>query len=57
MRLLLLTNHGDRLADENEALTDAERSAYRSGRIVVCYPRQEGSNVCVAYHPAGFWRG
>jgi SAM-dependent methyltransferase len=51
--LLLLTTHGDRLAAENEALTDAELRTFRAGRIVVCYPRQEGSNVCVAYHPAG----
>jgi SAM-dependent methyltransferase len=49
--LLLLTTHGDQLAAE--ALTDAEVRDYRSGRIVVCYSRQEGSNLCSAYHPAG----
>jgi len=51
--LLLLTTHGDRSAAENEALRDDEVSEYENGRIVVCYPREEGSNVCVAYHPAG----
>lgn len=51
--LLLLTTHGDRLAAENEALTHGELRAFRSGRIVVCYPRQEGTNVCVTYHPEG----
>lgn len=49
--LLLLTTHGDRLAAE--ALSDAELRDYRSGRIVVCYSRHEGSNLCAAYHPAG----
>lgn len=47
--LLLLTTHGDRLAAE--ALTEAELGDYRAGRIVVCYSRQEGSNLCSAYHP------
>jgi len=51
--LLLLTTHGDRAVAENEALREEEVRDYHSGRIVVCYPRQEGSNVCVAYHPAG----
>jgi len=51
--LLLLTTHGDRLAAENEALSDSELRDYRDGQIVVCYPHQEGSNVCVAYHPPG----
>lgn len=51
--LLLLTTHGDRLAAENETLSDDELRDYRSGRIVVCYPHEEGSNVCVAYHPPG----
>lgn len=49
--LLLLTTHGARLAAQ--ALSDAELSGYRSGRIVVCYPRQEGSNLCASYHPIG----
>jgi SAM-dependent methyltransferase len=48
--VLLLTTHGDRLAAE--ALSEAELREYHSGRIVVCYPRQEGSNLCGAYHPA-----
>jgi SAM-dependent methyltransferase len=51
--LLLLTTHGDRSAAENEALGDEEVRDYENGQIVVCYPRQEGSNICVAYHPAG----
>lgn len=51
--LLLLTTHGDLAVDENEALRDDEISDYRNGQIVVCYPREEGSNVCAAYHPAG----
>jgi SAM-dependent methyltransferase len=51
--LLLLTTHGDRAVAENEALREDEVRDYNRGRIVVCYPRQEGSNVCVAYHPAG----
>jgi SAM-dependent methyltransferase len=51
--LLLLTTHGDRAAAENEALREDEVRDYQNGQIVVCYPRQEGSNVCVAYHPAG----
>jgi SAM-dependent methyltransferase len=48
--LLLLTTHGDRLAAE--ALTEAELRRYCEGQIVVCYSRQEGSNLCSAYHPA-----
>jgi 2-polyprenyl-3-methyl-5-hydroxy-6-metoxy-1,4-benzoquinol methylase len=51
--LLLLTTHGDRAAAENQALSEDEVRDYHSGRIVVCYPREEGSNVCVAYHPEG----
>jgi SAM-dependent methyltransferase len=51
--LVLLTTHGDRAAAENPALRDDEVRAYGSGEVVVCYPRQEGSNVCVTYHPAG----
>ena len=49
--VLLLTTHGDRLAEE--ALTRTELGDYRSGRIVVCYSRREGSNLCSAYHPVG----
>lgn len=49
--LLLLTTHGDRLAAE--ALTEGELRDYHQGRIVVCYPRQEGANLCAAYHPRG----
>lgn len=51
--LVLLSTHGDRAAAENEALREDELRDYQSGQIVVCYPRQEGSNVCVTYHPAG----
>jgi SAM-dependent methyltransferase len=49
--LLLLTTHGDRLAAE--ALRDRDLRAYRDGQIVVCYPRQEGKNLCATYHPRG----
>lgn len=49
--LLLLTTHGDRLAAE--ALSDSELQDYLDGRIVVCYPRQQGSNLCASYHPTG----
>jgi SAM-dependent methyltransferase len=49
--LLLLTTHGDRLAAG--ALTSAQHTDYHAGAIVVCYPRQEGSNICAAYHPTG----
>lgn len=55
--LLLLTTHGDRAAAENEALRQDEIRDYQNGQVVVCYPRQEGSNVCVAYHPAGSLAG
>lgn len=49
--LLLLTTHGDRLAAE--ALSRDELREYHDGRIVVCYPRHAGKNLCAAYHPAG----
>jgi 2-polyprenyl-3-methyl-5-hydroxy-6-metoxy-1,4-benzoquinol methylase len=49
--LLMLTTHGDRLAAE--ALSGRELQDYGEGRIVVCYPRQEGANLCASYHPSG----
>lgn len=49
--ILMLTTHGDALA--GEALTDVEHREYRAGRIVVCYAKQEGTNLCATYHPTG----
>jgi SAM-dependent methyltransferase len=49
--LLLLTTHGDRLAAA--ALSGRDLDDYAAGKIVVCYPREEGRNLCASYHPAG----
>jgi SAM-dependent methyltransferase len=47
---LVLSTMGDAFADQ---LTDAERTSYDQGRLVLREPSVAGTNVCAAYHPPG----
>jgi SAM-dependent methyltransferase len=51
---LLLTTHG---AAFYEGMSDAERSVFRRGGLVVRRPRGAGSNLCSAYHPRTYVEG
>jgi SAM-dependent methyltransferase len=37
-----------------ERLTDAERTAFANGDLVVLYERSAGTSLCSAYHPPGY---
>jgi SAM-dependent methyltransferase len=48
---LLLTVHGQRYRDR---LTEAERSHFDAGRLVVRWEEGAGSNLCSAFHPPSY---
>ena len=50
---LLLTVHGDRYLDR---LAGSERREYQEGRLVVRHASAAGTNLCSAFHPAGYVR-
>lgn len=47
--LLLFTTHGDYYL--SRSLRPRDRQRYQQGELIVYGSRQQGSNVCVAYHP------
>jgi hypothetical protein len=53
--LLLITTHGMRHFAAYAA-TPAERAAFARSELVVGYPEGAGSNLCAAFHPAGYLR-
>jgi SAM-dependent methyltransferase len=50
---LLITTHG---ASHLDRLTDAERTAFSTGRPVVRYEEASGMNLCAVYHPESYVR-
>jgi len=50
---LLITTSG---ASYASVLTDAERDAFNSGRLVVRYGSVAGTNLCAAFHPPAYVR-
>jgi SAM-dependent methyltransferase len=51
--LLVLTTHGEEYADR---LSGDERARFEAGELVVRRPGAAGTNLCTAFHPAGYVR-